>query len=528
MKRNPTPRRRYRNLRSAFTLIELLVAISILSIMLFLINIVFVQTTQAVSTGIRQSNILAVARSTNDRISRDASAMLGPNSQNPAPEGGGYIVIINHRIVAPVKQINGASVEERLQSFRVDQLVFMASAEAAASKVTQFRGAAPRDASQYGSDFASPYALVRYGHGRRTNRDGSDNATWTELGEPFVPGDPLLSGRAAGLDRLANDWMLTRQAVLFNPTDRNNNLLVNTDWFANWPFVIEGTDPDSNTVIPNPINQAGGFLFGGYCDVSARPAADSTLDTGGRPIGFTNRFLAPSNPASPGTDWGTRTSNYLNLTNIGERLRVNPIPASTNFEPGVVGQLHGIFAPNCSEFIVQFAADVDGDGAIDRSDNGTPGDPTDDFIIWYDFDNLGFLLGLNPDWDGNSATAPFNAPVFDVSGSNHGTTAFVFRYNDDGTLAADETTGGAGGPIPSKWPYLIRIRYRLHDAPGRIGSNASVRLFDGIDNDLDGIIDEGSDGIDNNGNLAIDENAEKDEAIISGQYFEQIIRVPRP
>ena len=95
----------------------------------------------------------------------------------------------------------------------------MADATQTDSQVREFRAAAPRSAEQYGSDFTSPYALIRYGHGRRVNRDGTDNTTFTELGQPFVAGDPIASGRDAGLDRLANDWVLTRQAVLFAPTD---------------------------------------------------------------------------------------------------------------------------------------------------------------------------------------------------------------------------------------------------------------------------------------------------------------------
>jgi len=494
MKCNPTPRRRFRTLRGGFTLIELLVAISILSIMLFLINIVFVQTTQAVSTGVRQSNILAVARSTNDRIARDASAMLGPNSQNPAPEGGGYIVIINHRIVAPVKRMDGT---ERLESFRVDQLVFMASAEAAASKVNQFRAAAPRDGSQYGSDYASPFALVRYGHGRRTERNGNDITTWTELG----------FDRGSGLDFYANDWMFTRQAVLFNPTDRvTNTLQFNLDngvpdWHVQAPFV--------GALIQNEASN--NAMAAGYCDVTNLPP--SAPMTNAVP-GFVDQALDPSNP---GLNAATIEANYLALTNIFDRLRVNPIPNNTDFEAVRVGQLHGIFAPNCSEFIVQFAADANNDGEVDRVDAGggnTGTEANGDPIYWYDYESLFADPWAVPgDWGGT--TVP--SPIVDVSASNHGTTAFIFRYEDD--QAYTESSPGVGDADNSKWPYLIRIRYRLHDAPGKIEGNATFRRTDGFSNDDDngdGVID-GTDDID-----------EPDEQFVSGQYFEQIIRVPRP
>ena len=84
---------------------------------------------------------------------------------------------------------------------------------------------------------------------------------------------------------------------------------------------------------------------------------------------------------------------------------------------------------------------------------------------------------------------------------------FVFRVNDDTAFSS------AGNPV-STWPYLIRIRYRLHDTRGRMTSNYRAALTDGIDNDGDGAIDAA--------------DAQNDEDKISGRWFERIITVNRP
>ena len=485
--------------RRGFTIVELLVAVSLLALMLFLIDNLFNSTTRAVSDGVRQSAVLANARAVQSRLTIDASAMLGPNANNPAPEGGGYLVIINHRIQAQVRRRDGS---ESLETFRVDQLVYMASTTVATSNIRQFRASAPRDETQFGSDYTSPYALIRYSHGRRTNRDGSDIAGWVELGWD----------RSSGLDRLANDWILTRQAVLFNPTDGLGNTIEQngfSDWFVDTPRVGE--------LVQGKIGLTH-EMYVGYCDVTARPA--SAPLTAPLP-GFVDMRLDPSNPGLNATDI---ENNYLFLTHIDQRLRVNPIPASTNFESEPVGQLHGIFAPNCSEFIVQFAADANNDGEIDRVgptglNDGTEADG--DEIYWYDFDALA-QLGADP-WAGTEWTgSTVPSPVVDLSptgrNSAYGSTAFIFRYEDD--QAYTETTPGNGDVDNSKWPYMIRIRYRLHDAPGRLESNASFRRADGFSND-----DDNNDGTVNGAGDIADE---EDEAIVSGRYFEQIIRVPRP
>ena len=522
--------------RGGFTITELLIAISILTLMLFLINDLFNRTTRAMSDGIRQSTVLSNARAVQDRLTRDATAMLGPDDSTPLPdEGGGYIVIINKQVFAPVKRQDGTEV---LEAFRIDQLVFMADTGEPNDGAHGFRASAPRNAGQYGSDFRSPYALIRYGHGRRVNRDGTDNTTFTELGQPFVAGDPVASGRDAGSDRFANDWILTRQAVLFAPKDNQSppaNELVNNisnSWYADTPLANAQILFNSSPIIDLNGDSSPEMLHNGYCDVVVGQPARVITDSGGSTMypGFIEWGLDPADPLGNGWSAADITDNYLDLSFVNDRLRVNPAPSTANndFPAWTIGQLHGIFAPNCSDFIVQFAADVDNDGEIDRL-NLTTGDNTGsetslrgDPIFWYDMQSLDLLDG-SPDglisvdpWLGSAWTGTLvPTPLIDLmpSGLNrdHGDYAFIFRYDDAQSYSVGDTNN-------SKWPYLIRIRYRLHDAPGRLESNASFRENDDIDQD-----DDGNDVL---GGGTTD--TDPDEAVISGVYFEQIIRVPRP
>ena len=58
------------------------------------------------------------------------------------------------------------------------------------------------------------------------------------------------------------------------------------------------------------------------------------------------------------------------MTFVKERLKVNPAPIDTTFRSQDIAQTHGIFAPNCSEFVVQFAA-----GRAAHAANFAPIDP---------------------------------------------------------------------------------------------------------------------------------------------------------
>ncbi|MEO0476364.1 MAG: hypothetical protein AAF085_10420, partial [Planctomycetota bacterium] len=142
-------------------------------------------------------------------------------------------------------------------------------------------------------------------------------------------------------------------------------------------------------------------------------------------------------------------------------------------------------------------ADLNGDGQIDTQFGGQSSS-ADAPVYWYD------TLSRNPVIATNLFVwaRPGNGiPPLAINTANQN--AFVFRV-DDNTPFTDTTS-----PV-SSWPYLIRIRYRLHDTRGRLTSNYNPALFDDLDNNGDGNTDE------------------VNEDQISGRWFERIINVPRP
>lgn len=457
---------RSRNL--GFTLTELLISVGLLSILLVLISQLFGETSTAVSTSVRTSAVLAATRSTSDQMNRDFKQMLGPSSD--PNEAGGYIVIINQQI-PDVSFPNARNGGEFVQPFiRSDHIAFVTS-------VPGSKPMTPRNANSYNNDLVpSEYAVVTYGHGKRTERDGLPR-TGGDIGAPD-----------AGLDRLATDLILARHSTHFAPppvTPGPNDLIVATDRHADGPF--------STSVVVNPGTYSGSaILAAGLTDVTNRPYFDSVN-------GFFNQLLDLDNTSQPSDAF------YVNTTFVNSRLQVNPAPTDGDFESWRIAQTHGILAPNCSEFIVQFAGDLDNDGDIDTDDNGTPGNPADDFIIWYDAFNGNFNSATA--WAG--MTKPGNTNVFTAGATVNDPSVFIFRVGD--TSPDPSNIGDAGN---SRWPMLIRIRYRLHDARGRITSNDPAALVDGIDNDRDGLADAA--------------DPERDEDQISGRWFEHIYRVPRP
>ena len=94
-----------RHNRLGFTLMELFVSIAIVSFMLFLINRIFFDTTEAVSRGIATSKIIANTRTVGEQIAEDFddTSFMGPNSftaspiVHPVSTEAGFLIIGNYK-----------------------------------------------------------------------------------------------------------------------------------------------------------------------------------------------------------------------------------------------------------------------------------------------------------------------------------------------------------------------------------------------------------------------------------------------
>lgn len=468
---------------AGFTLIELMVSISILALMLFLINEIFNSTSVAVTTSVQNAKNIAATRIVGEQLADDASAMVGPDTNGE----GGYIVIIQQRQrgVAMLNPRNLAEVPNPVD-LRTDQIVFIRNAAG-------LRSITPQDAISFrnnliGQDVGG-FAKVWYGHVLRTNPDGRAPG--------FTP-EFQLGGNNAGFDRIGSDWILGRQAMLFNPVDERQVALPLGTPGRRSDVRISG-DPAQyahadNAYYGSAVRNTGyggpRTAFMGLTDVTRQnygPAND--------PAGESMLFQLLDSSFSR----DQQRDNYLRTAyrNPAQRLRVNPAPspADTNYASWAIAQGHAILAPNCSEVIIDFAADFNGNGRVDMFQPGG-GQDIDGAIVWYD------ALKMTGTFQWQRPSDPAFQPFVNIDAN---TKAFVFRVDDVKRFDSSDLAGGS-----SCWPYLIRIRYRLHDTRGRLTSNDPGALTDGIDNNGDGTIDE------------IGEDQ------ISGRWYEHIIKVPRP
>ncbi|MFW6335919.1 MAG: hypothetical protein ACOC3G_02160, partial [Phycisphaeraceae bacterium] len=187
-----------------------------------------------------------------------------------------------------------------------------------------------------------------------------------------------------------------------------------------------------------------------------------------------------------------------------ERLRGNPSP-QWPIEAWQYSQSHPVLLPNVSDFEVHFAADANNDGEIDRDEDGLDGRPDDvtydanDPIVWYGSydtngdpilpDNAPFDYQTN--WTGGTTPAETYNPLDSAPGMPNADFALTWRHDDGEPFTAP------GAVTNSKWPYLIRIRYRAHDSQGELTSTVYDRVAG-------------------------------EDVATSGKWFEVIFRVPRP
>jgi len=350
---------------------------------------------------------------------------------------------------------------------------------------------APGNATSYSNTTDASRVRMWYGHALRTAPDGTD------------PADPLLG---IPPNELARNWVLGRQA-LFLANDPNNTHFQGA-WY-NAPLQPYGYASSS------PVKQE---LYNGLHDVAEQRLHNATDSNNDFAVpGIVDQLMQGSQEYA----WDTSGdgNDVHDYTFARQRLRVNPAPEGNNFRPWQVGQMHPYWAGHVSDFIVEFAADFENnsgpggpDGEIDVDDdasgtdiNGRNYEYDGGNIKWYtardsDVNNIRTIenepgttqddrqttVYVNDPSDGNNydSTKP---PVYEVPGGlpnvvppvappglqktyynaqsgqgrqNNATASFLWVHDDDGS-------GGSG----SDWPWLIRIRYRLHDPEGHVNDS---------------------------------------------------------
>ncbi|MBL4700794.1 MAG: prepilin-type N-terminal cleavage/methylation domain-containing protein [Phycisphaeraceae bacterium] len=309
----------------AFTLMELIVSIAIISMMLFLINRIFFDTTKAVSLGIATSKIISNTRTVGEQLADDFEAMKGPDSV--ASSDAGFLIIVNniyeYTPYLDGRDDNGVIEGDRAtvggRSVRSDQICFIQSSTST-STLTQ----TDSTKNSYVGSVSTNYSRLWYGHIRQFPESGNPTH---DLGDDATP------------DAYATNWVLGRQQLFLDETPPGDTYAKFTD--TNWKdakfnidFYLAQTDV-LNKQLRNTLTPFGIL---------------DELETEITWSGYSAALL---------------TDKFYVFNTSSKRLSARTIPTIAQLTTTSIAQMHPYFMNNVSDFIVEFAGDYDGSGKID-------------------------------------------------------------------------------------------------------------------------------------------------------------------
>lgn len=456
----------------------MLVVLAITSIILLSVNMIFSSLSSAVSLGSGQSQVLATGRAVGDYLYDDFKHMVGPGN-------GGFLVIVN-------RQVNPALLptDTTTTTVRDDQIFF----------IRDRAGLNP--VAGYGTTYTinqalnASYVRVWYGHGSEYdgNLPAGAPAHYTYYGPGPFTNLPSPGLTATAPNGFACQWVLGRQALFLNGsgtsgslTDRNTYALASAD-----PIILHSTANAS-------------LIFGATDDIQ------TSLTT------LTSRLrTAPTIPSS-GEHYNASNPCYYRwaqaMSFLGNPIVVRRLPyayhnlagpAGSNttadafnmkdFLAGTIAQTHACCACSVSDFIVDFAATTNATHPNEPDYWGdTNGDPVaDGSTKWYGMtawpnDGLGAVArptgNATTNYPDPTLTGARYDPFTQITDPAIGTqmdNIFVFEHGDVGRR--DTNTSTNPQPVSSAWPYLIRIRYRVHDPAGKVigADGLPGRLFEQI------------------------------------------------
>jgi hypothetical protein len=473
---------------AGFTLLELTVSLGVAAVMFLMIDRIFYETQRAVTAGIKTGEIMVKAETIGDQLQRDAEIMLGPKSGSLIAERGCLIIGQKLYRAVPIADGNytpdGNSLQPlidtgdsiavgpagRREDIRSDQITFFVDGGAS----TKIPSLTPRDQSTLAADRHFQYGRVWYGHAAVTKADGN-------LGTgSFGMFNSHANVNAENL--YANRWVLGRQNLLFR-----DSAYTFSGGEIYGSYTVSGIDIKPSTTVN--VSNSG-------INVASPPPP--RLYTALSDVCFQDLSTVWENIAAYPTE-------PLGFSYLDNRLWVNRAltgglqPGARAFTSAGMSQLHPLLSGNISDFIVEFAGDYELPAGLDTEVGGN--------IKWYGFwfNNVtesrrdpaapyGPIIFPDPtqptvyappagqfDTTGAATVAAPNEAYYLGSAAPAATNAdavFIFRHDDD--------TAGT-----NKWPYLLRVRYRLHDDNGVIASTT-------------------------------------DAGRTMGKWYEHIIRVPRP
>jgi Prokaryotic N-terminal methylation motif len=446
-----TPSRR----GAGVTLIEMMVALAITTFVILVVNKLFNEVITTVGRGTQAGEILQRSRALDEQLATETELqlsggkdpseagdwwgrMVGPAGRD-STEPGGFLVVVQRRIPTPLTIEDAIVGNTRL--VRSDQLMFIYDQTPNFDQTGKKRlpPLAPAGDGTYGGDMRNSlnadYVRMWYGHAAQLDETGT---YIDDLGAYAVAGNP---------NAIAQDWVLGRHALFL--TDSSGNPGVR-------PYGAHTGNAQWANITANVINgPSAKSMYHGMTDV-----ADITLD---------NMVNAPV----VGLDAVANIMGYqgrmLSMMFASRPMQTTAKPVTS--ATGILGTwdtapAHTYFMGGVSDFIVEFAGDlVTGrnyatplaipvpDGELDRDPEGR--------IKWYTT-----LALANPDV-ATGDPADINSPVtYPVPLGGTGYNPFD---NGTGKALADNAFVWQhdGSPGFEKWPWMLRVRYRLHDRRGQ-------------------------------------------------------------
>ena len=422
-----------------FTLVEMLVAVGATMLLVLFLNQIFSSMSSGVATGAATSEIIETQLPLMQQIHDDAEDIVGPAE-------GGFLVLVQ-------QQYNGVKLHKDDQvgtNVRSDQIAWIRPAGGLTSQV-------PASEQSYEMlNYGSAYARVWLGHVRKTGADGD------------ATGDQL--GIAGGENEIACNWVLGRQRMLLGWTTFPQIYIDPT--MAGWPVA-------GYTAVSNPGIRDDNWWRG-------------LSDIHGYTLANCGTYLA-ADPLLP-----QRAYDFVYAT---ERLWCGPNPepnAAGAFYPSwQLAQMHSYLLGNVSDFRIEFAGDYERLPGIHNDGIDMWGDTAGrKWIKWYShFFNDPVS---NTSW-GSTPYNPNEPPTFEpLINTAASPTAFADQaaslppftppnipalYHHPGSVGFGPLPGAtvakptatlvwhpAGGPggLDVYWPNMIRFRYRVHDANGKL------------------------------------------------------------
>lgn len=448
--RIPTPQPR-RNAPTGMSLVELLVALTLAVGLALLAFNLFGITQSAARSGIQRSTLVQQALSAETRLRNDFADMIGPNRALNAPAGAILVIPGLREGTLPVP--GGGATKFWLRS---DQLVFFYDAQNGGLAPGTGNGQAMTSLTKIG--VKSSQAKVWIGHVRR------------DTVEP----------------ESALDWTLGRQATLLVDPDMS---VVNTPANLNTSLILSplGTGNDKLDIAAFGLEEIANWMRGLYAPAGNPPAAPP--DTA-----MINAFAVPPAPA-------TGVLLATQLPSVVTQPQNNTDGGLTAAD--ILGG-HRIFLSHVSEIVVQYTVDTASDGFMDTIGSSRQTGP----LLWYPQDSAFTYLLSGPVAPAPKVFYPqddqprvvhlgyYQGPddptkYFTTNGNkspypNFGGTLTAPQYAAAMTAYAAHHNGwrpsSAAPPAQSKWPRMIRIRYRLHDSDGAVNSVNEEFATNGRDN----------------------------------------------